>query len=161
MQILGIRVFRSIFLEMTQIVIILLVAALLSTSADGVECADYFFCFVTLFSDVVVYVFGEVRSAGAGSVSPRVRVTSVLPRPSPRPRASLSQRSPLVARRVVSAVAVRCRRLRACSPLARLSTTEPPPFCHSLPPFSAVNLRFGHASFVGKMRALRLPLERV
>lgn len=39
----------------------------------------------------------------------------------------------------------------ACSLAARLSTTEPPPFCHSLPPFSAVNLRFSHASFVGKM----------
>lgn len=52
---------------------------------------------VTLFSSVV-YVFGKVRSAGAGSVTPRVRVTLVLPRPSPRPsrsRASLSQRSPL------------------------------------------------------------------
>lgn len=46
----------------------------------------------------------------------------------------------------------------ACSLPARLSTTEPPPFCHSLPPFSAVNLRFGHASFVGKMRSVLLLL---
>lgn len=84
---------------------ILRVIALLSTSADVWECTNCFFCFVTLFSNVVVYVFGEVRSAGAGNVTPRVRVrvTSVLPRPSPRPRASLSQRSPPVARRVVSA----------------------------------------------------------
>lgn len=43
------------------------------------------------------------------------------------------------------------RRLCACWPSASLSTTEPPPFCHSLPPFPAVNLRSGHASFAGKM----------
>lgn len=49
----------------------------------------------------------------------------------------------------------------ACSLSARLSTTEPPPFCHSLPPFSAVNLRFGHASFVGKMRVVLLPLALI
>lgn len=36
--------------------------------------------------------------------------------------------------------------------------TPSAPFCHSLPPFSAVNLRFGHASFVGKMRGVLLPL---
>lgn len=71
--------------------------------------ADCFSCFVTLFCNVV-YVVGKVRSAGTGSVTPRVRarVTSVLPRPSPRqsrPRASLSQRSPPVASRTLSEAA--------------------------------------------------------
>lgn len=57
---------------------ILWVTALVSRSADWVECTDCFSCLVTLFSNVVVYVFGEVRSAGTGSVTPRVRARASL-----------------------------------------------------------------------------------
>lgn len=42
---------------------------------------------------------------------------------------------------------------------ATVAALLPPPFCHSLPSFSAVNLRFGHASFVGKMRDSVLSLQ--
>lgn len=85
-------------------------------------------------------------------VSPRVLASQVIPLPASASRRVVgeSRCAGGTADGADGAEGSARQRLHACSPLARLSTTEPP-FCHSLPPFSAVNLRFGHASFVGKM----------